>query len=163
HIHFPANERAAERIVKMGEDPASVFNVGCPRNDEVLRILEQPFAGHEFLSKQGVGGEVDVDGDFLLLSLHPVTTEVDKLHDQTTMVLDAIEEMGLPTIGLWPNSDAGANTISSRIRTWRESGKLKHVRFYKNLPLAIYVHLMARTRCLVGNSSSGIREGALIG
>jgi UDP-N-acetylglucosamine 2-epimerase len=37
------------------------------------------------------------------------------------------------------------------------------MRFYKNLPVDTYVRLMARTQCLVGNSSSGIREGAFIG
>src|SRR3546814_15622271 len=35
--------------------------------------------------------------------------------------------------------------------------------FFKNLPIATYVSLMRRTACLVGNSSSGIREGAFIG
>jgi UDP-N-acetylglucosamine 2-epimerase len=37
------------------------------------------------------------------------------------------------------------------------------MRFFKNLPIDTYVRLMARTQCLVGNSSSGIREGAFIG
>jgi UDP-N-acetylglucosamine 2-epimerase len=35
--------------------------------------------------------------------------------------------------------------------------------FFKNLPVDVYIGLMARTACLVGNSSSGIREGAFIG
>jgi len=33
----------------------------------------------------------------------------------------------------------------------------------KNLPPEVYVPLMARTSCLIGNSSSAIREGAFIG
>ena len=35
--------------------------------------------------------------------------------------------------------------------------------FYKNLPIDHYITLMKKTSCLVGNSSSGIREGAFIG
>jgi UDP-N-acetylglucosamine 2-epimerase len=35
--------------------------------------------------------------------------------------------------------------------------------FFKNLPVEVYIRLMKRTACLVGNSSSGIREGAFIG
>ena len=35
--------------------------------------------------------------------------------------------------------------------------------FFKNLPVDTYVRLMRRAACLVGNSSSGIREGAFIG
>src|SRR6185503_2385993 len=38
HLHFPANARAAERIVRMGEDPAAVHVVGCPRIDLVAEI-----------------------------------------------------------------------------------------------------------------------------
>ena len=48
-------------------------------------------------------------------------------------------------------------------RKLREKGLAHNMRFYKNLPIDIYVGLMARTACLVGNSSSGIREGAYIG
>lgn len=163
HVHFPANQDAADRLVKMGEDPKFVFNVGCPRIDAVSAILSQPFDGYDYLKREGVGTEVNVDEDFLLFSFHPVTTELDALSTQTNMLLDAVERANLPTIGLWPNSDAGADIISSRIRTWRESGRLKRARFYKNLPLEVYTHLMGRTKCLLGNSSSGIREGAYIG
>lgn len=163
HVHFPANEDARNRLVAMGEDPACVFNVGCPRIDEVSRILTLPFDSSGLLDREGVGQKIDVERDFILLSLHPVTTELDEIDRQTSMVLDAIEESGMPTIGLWPNSDAGAQIISTRIRSWREKGRLQKARFFKNLPLDVYVHLMARTRCLVGNSSSGIREGAFIG
>ena len=35
--------------------------------------------------------------------------------------------------------------------------------FFKNLPVETYIKLMNKTSCLVGNSSSGIREGAFIG
>lgn len=163
HVHFPANQDAADRIIRMGEDPRFVFTVGCPRIDVVSSILAKPFEGYEFLRREGVGSHVNVDRDFLLFSFHPVTTEIEALAAQTNMLLDAVERCGLPTVGLWPNSDAGAHLISSRIRTWRESGRLSNVRFYKNLPLDVYVHLMDRAKCLIGNSSSGIREGAYIG
>jgi UDP-N-acetylglucosamine 2-epimerase len=39
----------------------------------------------------------------------------------------------------------------------------RDMHFFKNLSIDTYVHLMKRTACLVGNSSSGIREGAFIG
>ena len=30
HYHFPANEDAKQRLIKLGEDPKHVYNVGCP-------------------------------------------------------------------------------------------------------------------------------------
>src|SRR5205085_995918 len=38
HLHFPANKKAGERIVRMGEDPTAVHVVGCPRIDLVADI-----------------------------------------------------------------------------------------------------------------------------
>ena len=35
--------------------------------------------------------------------------------------------------------------------------------FFKNIPVDDYIFLMKQTSCLVGNSSSGIREGSYIG
>ena len=64
---------------------------------------------------------------------------------------------------LWPNADAGADDIARGIRNWREQGLDSNMHFFKNLPVATYVRLMQRTACLIGNSSSGIREGAFMG
>jgi UDP-hydrolysing UDP-N-acetyl-D-glucosamine 2-epimerase len=58
HIHFPACTDAAERIVRLGEDPESVHVVGCPRMDLVAEVLAEPI-GHDGLSELfqfGVGG-----------------------------------------------------------------------------------------------------------
>src|SRR5918995_3560537 len=41
NVHFPACSEAAERIVKLGEPPETVFNVGCPRIDLVADVLRQ--------------------------------------------------------------------------------------------------------------------------
>ena len=37
HLHFPATELSARRVIAMGEDPATVFNVGCPSIDLVAQ------------------------------------------------------------------------------------------------------------------------------
>ena len=69
----------------------------------------------------------------------------------------------MPTIMLWPNPDAGTDDISAGIRTFRERRKPAWLHMFKNLPTPEYIHLMNTTACLVGNSSSGIREGTFIG
>lgn len=69
----------------------------------------------------------------------------------------------MQTIALWPNSDAGSDDIARGIRKFRERNRDCKIHFFKNLPIEVYVHLMNMAACLVGNSSSGIREGAYIG
>jgi len=165
HVHFPACEDARERIIRLGERPEDVYLVGCPRIDLVADILEQDTDGldEEALFAGGVGGVFDLDQPFLMLSQHPVTTEYGDGERQITESLTAIADLGVPTIALWPNADAGSEDIARGMRKFREHHDDSHLRFFKNLPTDVYIRLMRRTACLIGNSSSAIREGAFIG
>ena len=164
HIHFPACEDARQRIIRLGELPQHVHMVGCPRIDLVADILDgsQKSLESELFNK-GVGERLDFDQPFVIISQHPVTTEYGDGQTQITMTLEAVHELDLPAIILWPNPDAGSDDIARGIRRWREQKRDKKMHFFKNLPIETYVRLMRATICLIGNSSSGIREGAFIG
>ena len=164
HIHFPACEGARERIIRLGELPEHVHMVGCPRIDLVADILDAPEISLESaLFDKGVGERLNFDQPFVLVSQHPVTTEYGAGEAQITMTLQAVRDLELPAIVLWPNADAGSDDIARGIRKWRERKLDRHMHFFKNLSIETYVRLMRKTACLVGNSSSGIREGAFIG
>jgi len=168
HVHFPANEDARQRIIKMGEDEEFVFNVGCPRIDLVADELKKDSYqflnnGKLFSTYKGVGGKFSVQNKFLLVSQHPVTTEYGNNRWQIEQTLQALNEIKIPTILLWPNIDAGSDDISKGIRTFREKHNAEWLHAFLNLPTSVYIHLMNTAACLVGNSSSGVREGAFIG
>jgi UDP-hydrolysing UDP-N-acetyl-D-glucosamine 2-epimerase len=164
HVHFPASQDARERIIKLGEKPEMVHMVGCPRVDLAKEILASGSNGlNEHLFDTGVGARLDLNEPFVLVSQHPVTTEYGEGEQQMTATLSAVREVGLQAIVLWPNADAGSEDVARGIRKWRERELDNRMHFFKNLPVATYVWLMKKTACLVGNSSSGIREGAFIG
>jgi UDP-hydrolysing UDP-N-acetyl-D-glucosamine 2-epimerase len=166
HIHFPASEGARNRIIRLGEKEEDVHLVGCPRIDLVKEIIDEGINTdylNQKLNQIGVGNQVDVNSPFLLISQHPVTTEYGDGEKQILNTLEAAYKTGLSAIILWPNADAGSEDISRGIRKWREKGLDKKMHFFKNLPIDVYVGLMKKAICLVGNSSSGIREGAFIG
>jgi UDP-N-acetylglucosamine 2-epimerase len=98
-----------------------------------------------------------------LLSQHPVTTEYGEGECQISETLLALHHLKIPTIALWPNADAGSDDIARGMRKFREHYDDSRIHFFKNLPTEVYISLMRRTACLVGNSSSAIREGAFIG
>ena len=164
HIHFPASSDARARIIRLGERPEHVHLVGCPRIDLVAEIVsaDKNGVGTEIF-EDGVGPRFSLEEPFLLISQHPVTTEYGAGESQILATLEAVDAVGLPAIVLWPNADAGSEDIARGMRKWRERGRAAHMHFFKNLPTEVYVRLMRRTSCLVGNSSSGIREGAYIG
>ena len=166
HVHFPACQGAAERIIRLGEKPEDVHMVGCPRIDLVADILsaEADLAAlNQELFRDGVGPSLRLEEPFLLVSQHPVTTEYGEGERQITATLEAVRDTGLPAIMLWPNADAGSDDVARGIRKWRERGQGGSLHLFKNLPVVTYIQLMRQTACLIGNSSSGIREGAYIG
>lgn len=171
HIHFPANKKAADRIIKMGENPECVFVTGCPRIDIVKGIINnnhkrKNMDEDEFWIKyKGVGGRFSLYKDrFLLVVQHPVTTEFGKNREHIRKTLMALKEIEMPTIMLWPNADAGSDEISKEIRTFREKYKNNEwLHLFINLPIEIFITLMDSCSCMVGNSSSAVREGAIVG
>ncbi len=166
HIHFPANEKSAERIIKMGEEPGRVHVVGCPRVDIVMEVLEDnPKLDIDVFEEfKGVGGSFSLEQPYLLVVQHPVTTEYHDARRQIEETLFALKELQIPTIMLWPNIDAGSDIIAKGIRTFREHQDVDHfLHLFINLPPEIYTKLMFNCACMVGNSSSAIREGALMG
>ena len=164
HIHFPACNDAVERIIKLGELPESIHNVGCPRLDLVADIIDNlDDVDMSPIMTEGVGDKININNSFIILSQHPVTTEYGAGEQQILNSLRAIKDTGLPAIVLWPNGDAGSEDIARGMRKFREHEDNGNFHYFKNLPIDVYIKLMKNTACLVGNSSSGIRDGAFIG
>ena len=164
HLHFVATKKARERVIKLGEDPRYVFNVGCPRIDLVKNILKKRNNINENeIFRHGVGNRFSLKKNFLIISQHPVTTEYEKSMSQILTTLNAAKKVNLPTIVIWPNPDAGSDGISRGIRIFREKNPKLNFFFIKMLEIENYVKLLNITSCLIGNSSSGIREGCFIG
>ncbi len=166
HLHFPANDDSRKRIIKMGEKEEDVFNFGCPRIDLIrdqLNNNSNVILKDIFNKYGGVGAEFDLSSQYLVVSQHPVTTEFSTARTQFEETLNALNKIKLPTILLWPNADAGSDEISKAIRTFREKHNPDWLHLFKNLPTHIYIHLLNTTSCLVGNSSSGLRDAAFIG
>lgn len=166
NIHFVANDDARQRVLKMGENPQHVYNVGCPRIDAIARCSEIEVDDmNKYLNQEGVGGKINIEDPFMIILFHPVTSELSLLSSQIDTLLNVSIDLDSQFIILFPNSDAGTLTISSRIRSFRELNPnvLSKYRFYKHLPHDIYINLLRRTQCLIGNSSSGIRDSAFLG
>lgn len=163
HIHFPTNEIAKKRILRMGEDPCFVFNVGCPEIEYLARVKNNFRTSNKLINYLGVGETIDIYKPYLIVMQHPVTSEVGKNRKYIEETLSAIYELQIPTIWFWPNVDAGTDEISKGIRSFRENYNPRHVRFIKHLPLEEFIGLLKKTSCLIGNSSSGIKECSYLG
>jgi UDP-hydrolysing UDP-N-acetyl-D-glucosamine 2-epimerase len=162
HLHFPATELAALRVIAMGEDPASVFQVGCPSIDLVART-DLGLRSDVLARFGGAGAPIDPDQPFILMMQHPVTTEYGHGIDQINQTLEAVASVGMQALVFWPNVDAGSEHVAKGIRVFRELGRDHGFHFFRNLPPEVFIKLMAHCACIVGNSSAAIREGAFLG
>ena len=161
HVHFPATELARDNVVRMGEDPTSVHLTGCPAIDLLVDndlSLNPDILDHS----KGVGPSVDPDAPYLMVLQHPVTTEYGSGFDQVRETLSAVNRIGMQTVWLWPNVDAGSDDVSKGLRMFREKNPEANVHFYRNFPAEDYARLLNNAACIVGNSSSALREGAFL-
>jgi GDP/UDP-N,N'-diacetylbacillosamine 2-epimerase (hydrolysing) len=150
HIHFPATEDAKNRLIRLGENPDYIFNVGCPSIDT---IVQTPEMHKEILEKKF---NIDFSKPTILLIQHPVTTESNESKKQILNTISAVKELGVQALVALPNNDAGSSEIIDEIKN---SG----LSWYPSLSTNEFVNVYRNIGAIVGNSSSGIHESSTFG
>jgi len=151
HIHLPATKKSAERIIKMGENNEYVFVVGAPGLDSILdeKLIEPKKIVQIY--------DLDLSRPFALVIQHPVSTEIDQAGNQMQQTLEAVLELNIQTLLIYPNADAGGRKMIEIIKKYENS---PYIKTYKNIPRKEYLSLLNVASVLIGNSSSGIIEAA---
>ena len=160
-LHFPATQRSADYLIRMGEDPNHVHNVGCPAGD-YIRELDTNLP-KDIFNQMGVGAKIDPEKSFLLVIYHPVTTSFGSEREQAEQLIEALHDLAMPTVWLWPNIDAGSDNISKAIRIYREKNSAQWLHLVKNLNPKLFQKCLKKTACAIGNSSSFVRDSTFSG
>lgn len=161
HIHFPATQNAQKNILQMGEESHRVHLTGCPSLDFIDENMNLDI--DSILKKYLLNPGMYTAQNFLLVLFHPDTQSYLKSIEDTVNLLSAIKEIDLPTIWIWPNVDAGTDFISKELRVYRDQSQNPKIQFVRNFTPEDYVAVLNNSLCIVGNSSSGIREASRIG
>ncbi len=162
HVHFPATDLAKDYLLRMGEEPERVHMTGCPAID-LIAGLDLSLPEDLFKNNKGVGAALDTNKPYLVVLQHPVTTEFGQGFEQVRETLAAVLALDMQTAWLWPNVDAGSDDVSKGLRLHREHQGDGKLHFYRNFTPEDYARLIGNAACLIGNSSSGLREGAFLG
>lgn len=162
HLHFTATDESRKRVIGMGENANYVYNTGCPAIDAIANI-DLKISSDLFEQYGGVGQPIDLNSPYVVVLQHPVTTEFGSGIEQINATLQAVKQCERQAIWLWPNVDAGSDDISKGLRMFRERNPGVPMHFFRNFSVEDYARLINGASCLVGNSSSGIREGAFLG
>jgi len=163
-LHFVASRKAAERVIKMGECADTVHVTGCPSIDLAAPLLnDKALTFDPFEKYGGVGPKMDISKGYVVVLQHPVTTEYERARAHVTETIQAVNELGMPALWFWPNVDAGSDGTSRGLRAFREAEKPKQMHFFKNMEGTDFLRLLCNSKCLVGNSSVGVRECSYLG
>lgn len=151
HLHFTATEQSRLRVLRLGEDPRRVYLSGSPSLDAILS--ERLMSRSELERALGFA----LSPRYLVLVQHPVSTDPDSAGPHMRETMDAVEALGLQTIAIYPNSDAGGRAIARELEKRRG---VPGFHLFKNLPRERYLALLSGAAALVGNSSSGMIDAA---
>lgn len=151
-LHFVAHPTYASRVIKMGEDPNSVFNVG-PLGMEYLKSFRK-------MSKD----ELEEKFNFkfrpknLLITFHPETHSFGLNEGYIKVLLKALEtQKNCSLIFTMPNIDAEGEIIRKEISEFCKKNS-EFAYCFENLGSINYLNIMSFVDGVVGNSSSGIYE-----
>ena len=110
----------------------------------------------------GIGCKIDLNKPYLLVIFHPVTTKYIE-RKNIRKVLDVLAKINIQTIWLWPNIDAGADFISTEIRSYRETKNTDWLYLVKNFTPEVFQKVLKNSACAIGNSSSFMRDSTFSG
>ncbi len=156
HLHFPASDAAADRIVRMGESPTRVFMVGAPGLDRLRELITKH-------------GRIEKYGNNALIVQHSIGRSAAAESAVMSRILQAAASAGLCGTIIAPNSDRGHSGISRAIANFMKandqtashaSGRWEVV---SSLPRDEYLWRLLHAEVLIGNSSSGMIEAGVAG
>lgn len=157
HLHFPAAEDYARRIVRMGEDPERVHMVGAIGLDSFTRLdlMPRPALAAEF--------DLDTEKPWVLVTFHPATLEEADAAEQTKVLVAALDRHQEAVLMVTKaNSDPGGRAVN---QVWENQAAANpdRVRLFDSLGQTRYLSAMKQAAAVVGNSSSGIIEAPAAG
>lgn len=151
-LHFVSTYEYKKRVIQLGENPDSVFQVGAIGLDNIKRLkllakkeLEQEL-GFTFFNRN------------LLITFHPVTLEDGTAGIQFRYLLSVLDELiDTKLIFTKANADVYGRVINELIDEYVKNNPFRAVSF-TSIGQLKYLSIMQYVDAVVGNSSSGIIE-----
>lgn len=157
HLHFTAAEPYRQRVIQMGEDPASVYTTGALAADN-MRTLKWM-------------GRVDLESDLcrdlgaplFVVTYHPVTLDNDDGLAGAAALIEALEHHSDARVVITGvNADPGHSAVSRALDAFVTRNS-ERASLHPSLGSRRYLSLMKLADAVIGNSSSGVIEAPILG
>ncbi len=154
HLHFTSTEQYRNRVIQLGENPGTVFNVGALGVENIKHL--------GLLSRNQLEKKLNFDFHkrYILVTLHPQTIDFDKDREQGNITnflnaLDVFDDINV--VFTKANADAGGRAINSALEQYVAANTTRAC-IFSSLGQLKYLSVLKNAGAVVGNSSSGIIE-----
>jgi len=135
HLHFPATNQSKKRLIRMGEAPNTVYNLGSPAADELGQVTPATDAPELIILQHPIGGTYKQEFRWM---------------HQTLLATAKFNRLVLA-----PNLDPGSDGVRAALSQ-------SPVKVIDHLSRDQFLARLARARAIVGNSSAGLIEAAVL-
>jgi len=150
NIHFVSNKIYRKRLIQLGENPKSIFNVGSLGVENIYKT--------KFITEKDLERELKIKlkKKILLVCLHPEITKnrTVKLVQETLISLKYFKDNTI--IFTLPGADLFNDIIFAKIR--KSIKNFPNSYLFKSLGSQRFLSLLKIADVMIGNSSSGILE-----
>jgi UDP-N-acetylglucosamine 2-epimerase (hydrolysing) len=153
HIHFVANKIAKKRLIQMGEIAKNIYVIGSPDIDAMLSTSLPNI--DEVRTRYEINFQ-----NYIIAMFHPVTTEYEFMEKYSKNFVDAILSSNENFVVIYPNNDLGYKFI---LEEFKRLENLTNVKLFPSIRFEYFITLLKHSKCILGNSSAGIREAPYYG
>lgn len=151
-LHFTSHEKYRDRVIQLGENPNTVFNLGALSVENKNHYVDSDFINDISINKEYPTA---------LCTFHPITNGEPTL-SALSELLSALEDIKLNVIFTGSNMDTDGAAINTEIMTRIENGNTNWF-YFPSLGKDRYFSALKRVDFVIGNSSSGISEAPMFG
>lgn len=155
NCHFVVNSSCKKRLIRTGENPNSIFNIGSLAKDNIAMTKTLDKSNLE----KKLGFKLNQKN--ILLNFHPDTSMLHYHAKDFDNILRTLSLLDKKTLILftYPNVDIGFNFIIDKAKKYKFTNK--NFKIVKSLGSNLYYSVLKYFDLVIGNSSSAIHEAPL--
>ena len=156
YLHFTASKNYRKRVIQLGENPRKVFNVGPLARESISHV--------KFLKKSELEKRLKfkLKQNVILATFHPEIGSEEKNKQNLMNFIHVLGELeNVSVLFTSPNLDFLGNEVKKLLK--EKIKDFENIAYFESLGFELYYSLMRFTKCVVGNSSSGIIEAPIMG
>ena len=154
HFHFVSNNDSKRRLIQMGENKKSIFTIGSPDLD-IMKKKNLP----TFIRAQKFYNFNQTN--FCIIIFHPVTTSNQENNKNLKIIQKLLtENKNSNFLCILPNNDPGSHKF---VKLYKKLSKFNNFKCYPSMRFEYFLTFLKKSRLIIGNSSSGVREAPFFG